>query len=61
MKTITKEKESDLLTRISCFEMKCCVPRCAGDVTGSGGHPFPSGAVMRYMWHRAIQVNSIDI
>ena len=36
--------------------MKCCVPGCDGDVTGSGGHPFPSGAVMRYKWQRAIQV-----
>ena len=34
--------------------MKCSVPGCAGDVTGSSGHPFPSGAGMRYKWHRAL-------
>ena len=34
--------------------MKCSVAGCAGDVTGSSGHPFPSGAVMRHKWHRAL-------
>ena len=37
--------------------MKCCVPGCVGDVARSG-YPFPSGAVMRYKWHRAIQIRA---
>ena len=37
------------------LEMECCVPGCVGDVA-STGLPFPSGSVMRYKWHRAIQI-----
>ena len=46
-----------MLFNFNGVKMKCCVPGCVGNVSSSG-YPFPSGAVMRYKWHRAIQIRA---